>query len=344
MFGKKKSVVGLDIGSSQIKVVESTGYPKATKILTVGIAPLLPDAIVDGEVMDREVVIDTIKTLFEKYKIQARDVATSISGRGVIVKKIKMDKMKRAEVSEQIRWEAEQYVPFDIDNVSLAFEIVNPDTGGGQMEVLLVAAKSEVVNSYVSLIKEIGLNPVVLDISAFAIQNIYDFNYPVLPNKLISLISIGAEITNISFIINNINHFTRDVFSATNSCSQKIQREMGLNRAQAEQLIRGEAVEGVTPEDVDKYFQEFAEEVALGIDKVIPFLPGEKEKIDRIVLCGGGALIRGLVDYLKDRFDTEVIVVNALQNIKYDTAIFEEERAEKISPVIAEAVGLSLRG
>jgi type IV pilus assembly protein PilM len=344
MFGKKKSVVGLDIGSSQIKVVELTGYPKTTTILTVGIAPLLPDAIVDGEVMDREVVIDTIKTLFEKYSIQARDVVTSLSGRGVIVKKIKMDKMKKSEVTEQIRWEAEQYVPFDIDNVSLAFEIVNPDTGGGQMEVLLVAAKSEVVNSYVSLVKEIGLNPVVLDISPFAVQNVYEYNYPVLPDKLVALVNIGAEITNISFIINNVNHFTRDIFSATNSCSQKIQREMGLNRAQAEQLIRGEAVEGVTPEDVDKYFQEFAEEVAVGIDKVIPFLPGEKEKIDRIVLSGGGALIRGLVDYLKTRFDTEAMVINALQKIKYDPAVFEEERAEKISPVIAESIGLALRG
>ncbi len=344
MFGKKKSVVGLDIGSSQIKVIELTGYPKSTTILTVGIAPLLPDAIVDGEVMDREVVIDTIRTLFEKYKIQAKDIATSISGRGVIVKKIKMDKMKKSEVSEQIRWEAEQYVPFDIDNVSLAFEIVNPDLGGGQMEVLLVAAKSEVVNSYVSLIKEMGLNPVVLDISPFAIQNVYECNYPVLPDKRIALVTIGAEITNISFVINNVNSFSRDMFSATDSCSQKIQREMGLNRAQAEQLIRGESLEGVTPEDVDKFFQEFAEEIAVGIDKVIPFLPGEKEKIDRIVLCGGGALIRGLVDYLKNRFDTEVIIINALQNIKYDPAIFEEERPEKISPVIAEAIGLALRG
>ncbi len=344
MFGKRKAIVGLDIGSSQIKVVELTGYPKAASILKVGIAPLLPDAIVDGEVMDREVVIDTIKALYDKFAIQAKDVVIAISGRGVIVKKITMDKMKRSDVQEQIRWEAEQHVPFDIDNVSLAFEIVNPDAGEGQMEVLLVAAKSEVVNSYISLIKEIGLSPVVLDIASFAIQNVYEHNYPVLPDKLVALVTIGSEITNISFIINNVNHFTRDVFSATNSCSQKIQRELGLNRAQAEQLIRGEKVEGISADSVDKFFQEFAEEVAVGLDKVIPFLPGEKEKIDRIVVCGGGALIRGLVDYLKNRFDTEVIVINALQNIKYDPAVFIEERPEKISPVIAEAIGLALRG
>ncbi|OQX56660.1 MAG: hypothetical protein B5M53_00330 [Candidatus Cloacimonas sp. 4484_209] len=344
MFGKKKSIVGLDIGSSQIKVVELMGFPKATTMLTVGIAPLLPDAIVDGEVMDREVVIDTIKTLFEKYKIQSKDIVTAISGRGVIVKKIKMDKMKKQDVSEQIRWEAEQYVPFDIEDVSLAFEIVNPDVGEGQMEVLLVAAKNEVVNSYVSLIKEIGLNPAVLDIAPFAIQNVYEYNYPVLNDKLIALVTIGAEITNISFIINNVNHFTRDMFSATNSCSQKIQRELGLNRSQADQLIRGETIEGINAENVDKFFQEFAEEVAVGIDKVLPFLPGEKEKIDRIVLSGGGALIRGIVDYLKNRFDTEVVIINALRNIKYEPSIFAEEKPEKISPVIAEAIGLALRG
>lgn len=344
MFGKKKSVVGLDIGSSQVKVVELKGYPKATTILKVGVAPLLPDAIVDGEVMDREVVIDTIKILFEKNDIQSKDVVTAVSGRGVIVKKIKMDKMKESEVSEQIRWEAEQYVPFDIDDVSLAFEIVRQDAGEGQMEVLLVAAKSEVVNSYVSLIKEIGLNPTALDISAFAIQNVYEYNYPVLGDKLIALVTIGAEITNVSFIINNVNHFTRDIFAATNSCSQKIQRELGLNRAQTEQLIRGEDVEGVDTESVEKFFKEFAEEVAVGLDKVIPFLPGEKEKIDRVVLCGGGALIGGLVDYLKERFDTEVIIINSLQKINYDPAIFAEERPEKMSPVIAEAVGLALRG
>lgn len=344
MFGKKKSVVGLDIGSSQVKVIELRGYPKATTLLKVGVAPLLPDAIVDGEVMDREVVIDTIKTLFEKNDIQSKDVVTAVSGRGVIVKKIKMDKMKKSEVSEQIRWEAEQYVPFDIDDVSLAFEIVRQDAGEGQMEVLLVAAKSEVVNSYVSLIKEIGLNPTALDISAFAIQNIYEYNYPVLADKLIALVTIGAEITNVSFIINNVNHFTRDIFAATNSCSQKIQRELGLNRAQTEQLIRGEVVEGVDTESVEKFFKEFAEEVAVGLDKVLPFLPGEKEKIDRIVLSGGGALISGLVDYLKERFDTEAIIINSLQKINYDPAVFAEERPEKMSPVIAEAIGLALRG
>ncbi len=343
MLGKRKPAVGLDIGSCLVKVVEVQNVPKAPVLTNYGISSLLPDAIVDGEVMDREVVIDAVKTLLETKAITTRDVVTAVSGRGVIVKKISMEKMKESEAREQIRWEAEQHVPFDINDISLDFEIVNPEAGEGQMDVLLVAAKNEVVNAHVSLLREIGLNPIALDAASFAVQNAFEANYDTAPGELVALVNVGAEVTNISFLADSINHFSRDISTAGNNCSQRIQKNFGVSRDEAMDIVKGESCLELDQENLTSTFKSFSEDLALGIERVLPYLPGGMEKMERVVLSGGGATIPGLSSHLGERFGVPVEIMNPLKKVGYEPAIFGTESPEKIGPILVQAIGLALR-
>ena len=344
MLGRGRPVVGLDIGSCLVKVVELQNVPKTPVLSNYGVSRLLPDAIVDGEVMDREVVIDTVKTLLETRGVRSRDVATAVAGRGVIVKKISMEKMKESEAKERIRWEAEQHVPFDIADVSLDFQIVNPEVGEGQMEVLLVAAKNEVVNSHVSLLREIGLTPAALDVAYFAVQNTFEVNYETSPGELIALVNVGAEATNISFVADLINHFSRDISTAGNDCSQRLQKQFGISRDEAMDLLKGESTLDVEQEGLSSVFKSFSEDLATGIERVLPYLPGGAEKMERVVLSGGGATIPGLSTYLGERFGVPVEVMDPFQKIGYDPAIFGTESPQKVGPILVQAIGLALRG
>jgi type IV pilus assembly protein PilM len=344
MFGKKKTAVGLDIGSSLIKFIEMEGIGKAPRVVNFGLAPLLPDAIVDGEIMDREVVVDGLTSLFEMRGVKSKEVATSISGRGVIVKKISMERMKESEAREQIRWEAEQHIPFDINDVNIDFEILDPNKGEGQMDVLLVAAKSEVVNARVSLLQEAGLMPVAMDVAAFAVQNAFEANVDVEPQEVIALIDVGAEVTNINFVSEKKSHFIRDISTAGNDCSQRIQKNLGLSREQALEVMRGEKPEGVDQEALSSIFASFSEDLSVGIERVLPYLPEGMERMNRIFISGGGATIPGLAPSLQERFGAPVEILNPFTKIQFDPSLFREEETATLSPLLTQAVGLALRG
>jgi type IV pilus assembly protein PilM len=345
LFGKKSATVGLDIGSNQIKVVEIQKGAKGPVLSNFGMAALLPEAIVEGEIMDRSLVIDTIKNLFESRKISSNSVVSAVAGRGVIVKRITMDKMKEQEARERIKWEAEQHVPFEISDVVLDFQILNPDLGNNQMEVALVAAKNETVNSHLDLLSGAGLNPVVLDYGAFAVQNAYELNYPLAPQEVIALVHIGADNTNINFVKGNVPFFTRDLPMAGNTCLQLIQKNLGISYDQANELIKGEAVSDVSPESGAEVFQSFASDFGSSIERTLSFLAmsGGGEKMSRIYLSGGGALIPSLQDHLKERFGIPVDVLNPLQKISFDPNLFGTAGSEKVSPILTLAIGLGLR-
>jgi len=340
---KKKASFALDIGSNFMKALVVEGMPKKTKISKFGMIPVASHAIVDGDVMDREVVIDTIKGLLENAGIDESDVVTAIPGRGIIVKKITMAKMKPAEAEEQIKWEAEQYIPYGIEDVTLDFEILNPDAGEDSMEVLLVGAKKEVVESRLGLLREAGLNPIVFDAPAFAIQNIYEFNYELNPQELIALVHIGAQYTNISFVQGIINHFTRHVPTAANSFIQSLQREMGINTEQALEVSRGENLDEIDQNTYKDVINNFHEDIAVSIERVLPYLPEGFDKIGKIILSGGGCLIGEMTDYMKNRFNVDVEIMNPFKNIEYNADILGENQ-EKIGPIIAPAMGLAIRG
>src|SRR5947208_3478274 len=231
LFGGKKTSVGLDIGSGIIKLVvidHGGSEPELTKVATTEVAA---DAIVEGEVMDPGLVSEAIRGLFEAAGVKRKSVVTAVGGRDVIVKKIQMDRMKEADAREVIRWEAEQHVPFDMANVELDFQILDPDAEGLQMNVLLVAAKRELVESRVGLLGEAGLDPSIIDVDAFAIHNAFELNHPDAMQGVVGLVNIGHEVTNVNILEDGIPVLTRDLSVGTRRFREDLQRENGLATA-----------------------------------------------------------------------------------------------------------------
>src|SRR5215471_4303362 len=213
-FKKLKPVVGLDIGSSAVKAVELKAAGKGFKVAAFAVQPVPPDSIVDGAIIDGAAVADAIKRLFESKAFKTKEVAASLSGNAVIVKKINLPVMTEAELSESIYWEAEQYIPFDIQDVNLDYQILNPGTSGeaqGTMEVLLVAAKKEKIADYTGVISQAGRTPVIVDVDAFALQNAYETNYGLEAESVVVLLNAGASAININILTGDQSVFTRDI-------------------------------------------------------------------------------------------------------------------------------------
>ncbi len=340
---KKKLSAAIDIGSTFLKVIEVEGFPKKPKITRFGMESIAPHAIVDGEVMDREVVIDTIRALVEKTNLTETEVVSAVSGRDVIIKKIKMTKMNESEAEEQVKWEAEQYIPYGIEDVVIDFEIINPDAGGDMMELLLVGAKKDAVESRLSLLREAGLNPSVLEIPIFAVQNAYEYNYEIDNTTLIGLVHIGAQFTSISFVQGTINHFARDIPVASNTLMQALQRELGINRDRAFEIISGKNIEDIDRYSYQNAMQSFQDDLAIGIERVLPYLPEGFDKLDKIVLSGGGALISGIHEFLNQRFGVTIETLDPLRKFEIDEDAYTGDLT-KISPLLAMPIGLTLRG
>jgi len=248
VFRRAKSLVGLDIGSSAVKAVELKQAGKGYKVTAFGSEPVPPDSIVDGAIIDAAAVADAIRRLFDGRHIKTKDVAASLSGNAVIVKKITLPVMTEAELAESIYWEAEQYIPFDIQDVNLDYQILDSAdaSGKGTMDVLLVAAKKEKIADYTGVIAQAGRSAVVVDVDAFALQNAYEVNYGIEPSAVVVLLNAGASATNINILNGDQSVFTRDISIGGNAYTEALQKELSLPFDLADQLKRGMPVDGVT--------------------------------------------------------------------------------------------------
>ena len=212
LFQKKKDVIGIDIGSSSIKMVHLKEAKGSFQLASLGLAVLPPEAIVDNAIMDSNAIVDIVKGLVESHKLKTKNVATSVSGHSVIIRKIQLPIMTEEEMEASIQWEAEQYIPFEISEVNLDFQILGPDANDASlMNVILVAAKKDFVNDYVALFKECGLNPQVMDIDCFAVENVYEVNYGTTEGEIVALIDMGANSINVNVLRGGMSVFTRDI-------------------------------------------------------------------------------------------------------------------------------------
>jgi len=342
LFNRQKPMVGLDIGSSSVKLVQVERIGSEARLTDFGIAELLPEAIVDGEIMDRQLVVETIQNLFESKRIKIRNVASAVSGRAVIVKKIQMDRMTPEDAREAINWEAEQHVPYDINEVCLDFQILDGNSDPKHMEVLLVAAKREMLVSYADLIREAGLSPLVLDVDAFAVQNVLSLNYDFAPEEVVAMVDIGSEISNINIVKNGIPLYTQDLSVGGTNFVDAVQKTFNLSQAEAEAAVRGEEQAGF---DLDQAVRATAEELAMGIERSILYLQtsGETEQLSRILLTGGGVRIPGLAQFLSERHQAPVEVADPLRRVQFDPSLFGDKRPEEVAPSLTVGLGLALR-
>jgi type IV pilus assembly protein PilM len=347
-LGKNRAVVGLDIGSSAVKAVELKPAGKGFRVAAFASEPLPPDSIVDGAIIDGGAVADAIKRLFEQNGIKTKDVAASLSGNAVIVKKINLPVMTEAELSESIYWEAEQYIPFDIQDVNLDYQILDSGTDAnskGTMEVLLVAAKREKIADYTGVITQAGRVPIVVDVDAFALQNAYEVNYAPQPTDVVVLLNAGASAINVNVVSGGQSLFTRDISMGGNAYTDAVQKELGLAFDAAEQAKRGELVEGTTFEEVRPVLHAMTENVLLEIQKTFDFFKATaaSERIDRILVSGGASLVDGFAQSLEDRFGTPVERFDPFKNVAFDAQKLGVANADAVCPTAAVAVGLALR-
>ncbi len=346
--GKKKSLVGLDIGSSCVKLIELTPVGKTGaeyKLTKAGMEVLPPEAIVDGAIMDSGALVDAINRLFANLKIKTNDVATSVSGNAVIVKKISLPQMSSDELGESIHWEAEQYIPFDIQDVSLDYEILDSAGAGGNMDVLLVAVKKDKINDYTSVITQAGKTVRIVDVDVFALQNCYEVNYGADSGRVVALLNLGAAITNVNIIRGSNSLFNRDIAVGGNLATDALQKDLGLPYETAEALKRGEQVEGTLPDNVFPVLQSTAENIVSEIQKTFDFFKAttQEEKIDQVFLAGGSARLQGLRELLMERLDTQVEILNPFLALTVSAKDVDGEIVNQMGPAAAVAVGLAVR-
>ena len=348
MFRRAKSLVGLDIGSSAVKAVELKASGKSYKVVGFGAESIPPDSIVDGAIIDAASVADAIKRLFDSRKLHTREVAASLSGNAVIVKKITLPVMTEAELAESIYWEAEQYIPFDIQDVNLDYQILDPGdatAGKSTMDVLLVAAKKEKIADYTGVIAQAGLNPVVMDVDAFALQNAFEANYGIQPGEVVVLLNAGASATNINILLGDQSVFTRDISIGGNAYTEALQKDLNLPFDQADQLKRGHAVDGVTFDDARPVLRAVSENVMLEIQKTFDFFKATaaSDRIDRIVVSGGASRAEGFLELLTERFAAPVELFDPFKQVAFDAKRFQVEAPDEVGPTAAVALGLALR-
>jgi type IV pilus assembly protein PilM len=347
-FKKSKPVVGLDIGSSAVKAVELRPAGKGFKVSAFAIQPVAPDSIVDGAIIDATAVSDAIRRVFENKAFKTNEVAASLSGNAVIVKKISLPVMTPAELAESIFWEAEQYIPFDIQDINLDHQILDAGTGPdskGTMEVLLVAAKKEKIGDYINVIQQAGRVPVVVDVDAFALQNAYETNYGLEPGQVVVLLNAGASAININIISGDQSLFTRDISIGGNAYTEAVQKELGLPFDAAEQAKKGVPVDGVSFDDVKPVLRAMTDNVLLEIQKTFDFFKAtaSSDRIDRIVLSGGTSLTDGFMPALEHRFSAPVETFDPFRAITFDAKKLGVDRVDMAMPMAAVALGLALR-
>jgi type IV pilus assembly protein PilM len=350
LLSRTRRSVGLDIGSSSVKLMELELDAKTEKyrLVSFGVSELPPEAIVDGAVMNTNAVVDAIRGLVTKHRIKTKDAVVSISGNSVIIKRINLPAMTVDELEESIQWEAEQYIPFDINDVNIDVQILDDASDDpGQMEVLLVAARKELVNEYQSLIQQAGLRPAVVDVDAFAIANMFEINYDRTIGS-IALVNVGSSNVNIHVIRDGVSMFTRDIGMGGRQFTEEIQRTLNISYEDAELMKVGDPERddrAVVPEEIEQVLSSVGESLATEIQRSLDFYMSTAADggLTRIYLSGGAARTPGLARAISRQTSLPCEVVDPFRSITIDEREFKEGYLEDIAPQAAVVVGLAVR-
>ena len=350
-MAKGKLLIGLDIGTSSIKFCQVREGRRNYQLVNFGLAYLPPETIVDGALIASNTVSDALKELFDSHRVKGKEVAFSVSGHAVIIRKISLPPTSYEELRESIQWEAEQYIPFDLKDVYLDFEILRQaGPENRQMDVLLVAAKKDVVNDYLEVLKDVGLQPRVIDVDCFAVQNQFEINYEIPLTETFALINIGASVTNVNIITNGITMFTRDISPlGGNQYTEELQKHLDVSYDEAETLKAGGDLgadaNAVVPQEVERVMYGVSENVATEIQRSLDFFSANSTDgpISRIYLSGGTAKVPSLYRIIEQKLGVPVEIINPFKNIEVDGSRFNLEYLREVAPMATVATGLALR-
>jgi type IV pilus assembly protein PilM len=344
-FGSGKSIVGLDIGSSCIKAVELKKVKGNVNVAHLGVERLGSDIVVDSMIVDSGSVSSAISKLFSQHRFGSKLVATAVSGHSVIVKKISMQTVPENEVPDLLQTEAAQYIPFDMNDVNIDYQVLTEDANEPQMDVLLAAVKKDKILNYTNVLSLAGKIPEVVDIDAFALQNCYEYNYEPSPSSTVALLNIGASVMNINIVKGSSPLFTRDVSVGGNQYTDSLQKELDLNFEDAESLKMGHKVGTVSQDAKTPILHQVTEIIVLEIQKTFDFFRATAagQHIEKIYLAGGSSAVPGLMEALRQEFSMPVEMLNPFQRIQPSVSGADSDLIHSNAGQLAVAVGLALR-
>jgi type IV pilus assembly protein PilM len=346
LFGKKKSVAGLDIGSSSIKMVELSGKANNLSLVSLGNENLPADTIIDGQIMEMNTVSDVISNLCTNFQVKADQVVTGVSGHSVIIKNIVLPPMSREELEESIDWHAEEHIPFDLADVSLDYQVTAETSDA--THVLIAACKRERIDNIRQAIQLSGRQPVVIDVDTFALQNCYEVNYDPNATDCVTLLNIGASTMNVNIVKGSRSLFTRDITVGGSQFTDVLQRNFGVSFQQAEAMKRGVNTPGIETKAIEPLMHNVTELVANEIQKTFDFYRATSDDsstvVKKILISGGGSKLQGLSEELSARLQLPVEILNPFRNIVVDERKFDHGYMNEVMPEMAVAVGLAVRG
>ena len=355
MFGlkKDKGLVGLDIGSYSVKAVEfhskKKGGEELYEVANIGLEFLPHDAIVEGTIMDSTAVTETIKMIFDENKISNKNVAISISGSSVIIKKISLPSMETEELAESIIWEARHNIPYPYEETNVDYAILKPPphSEDKNMDILLVAAKKDKVTNYSNAVQQARKNLDAIEVDAFALQNALEINYPeIFREKTVALINLGANVTNIVISEKERPQLFRDLTIGGSFFTENIRKDLGLNSDDAEKVLKGIPVKDIPTEQIETVLNTNIESIIEEIEKTFSFYEAGEEgqkKIEQIFLSGGLAKLKDLPKYFEQKFNTETEVFNPFQNVSYNEKKLDPVYFQEMAPLFGVATGLATR-
>ncbi len=344
LFGKRKrtQVVGLDIGSSSVKAIAVKRVGSNYHLVGFGLVEIPSGVVEGGEIRNPGKVQAAISAALNQGNIETKDAVIGVSGGSVIAKRVKVPKMSQSELEESIRWEAEQHIPFDTDDVNLDFQIVG--SGGQEIEVMLVAVKKGRVESYVEVAEAAGLRVVVADADVFALENQYEVNYPELKGEVVALVNVGAEVTNTNIIQRGNCVYARDILFGGRQIVGALGRRLGIDPAQAEPLLRDPDAGGSFGSEVENVTDSVTQELGTEIQRTLDYFgtTGEHERISQILLGGGCALLPGLRERLTSQWGIEVGIMDPFRHVQAGGEHSMDE-IKALGPRLAVAMGLATR-
>ena len=337
------SVVGLSIGSSSIKIAELRKSGKSWKLLTFGSTPLPDDVIVNREILNPIVVTDSIRALVGPIKLKTKMVCTALSGTSLIIKRMQLDVPNAKELEGQVFWEAEQYLPFDVSEVVMDYQVLTR-TKEGKTDLILVAAKRAVVDAYMGVVTDAGLKPKIVDTDFFALQTAYEANYPVNPAEAVAVVDIGASSLKLVVLFGGVPVFTKDSALGGRNLTAEIQKHLNLSYADAEALKTG-SQEGGIPQEVNELMNVMSENFTTEIKRALDFYNASSAgaAVSSVVLAGGCAKLPSLPKMIEEILSLPTQVMNPFNSISYDPAVFSPEYIASIAPIAAIPIGLALR-
>ncbi len=349
-MGEGKNLVGVDIGTSSIKVCQVKEGRRGATLVRLGYAALPRQAIVDGQVMDASAVIETLSRVMREAKIGQREVAVSVSGQSVIIRKITVPMMTAAELDEQIQWEAEQHIPFDIKDVEVDYQVLKRRPETSQMDLLLVASKKDHINDYAQLVRNAKLKPIVCDIDAFTVQNLFEHTRSIPDDRTIALINVGASLSSLNIVAGGVSTFTREIATGGNAVTEQLQKQLSIPNEQAEAYKCGGSAGsstpfGILPQQVMPILESATDGIASEIQRSLDFFmatSGETE-IAAIYLSGGTSNLPMLVQSVNRRTRVAVEVWSPIERVAVDPRSVDANLLSVRAPQLAVALGLALR-